>query len=169
MAPQFEWNFAETTLAMNIFLPDPLRRGQWDWRTPYYGDVRPEPFKITLANGSTQVLPPAQTGVIDFLTQTTWVPSLTAHHADPHLAPAPGRAPPDWPAAANLTPGAGTALAHYADEKAFVAMMRSGVRPDGSAISTVMPFGSLKAMSDIDLEALFLYLKSLAPRAAGSR
>ena len=78
-------------------------------------------------------------------------------------------APPDWPAAANLTPGAGTALANYADEKAFVAMMRSGVRPDGSAISTVMPFGSLKAMSDIDLEALFLYLKSLAPRAAGSR
>ena len=64
---------------------------------------------------------------------------------------------------------AGTALANYADEKAFVAMMRSGVRPDGSAISTVMPFGSLKAMSDIDLEALFLYLKSLAPRAAGSR
>ncbi len=78
-------------------------------------------------------------------------------------------APPDWPAAANLTPGAGTALANYADAKAFVAMMRSGVRPDGSAVSTVMPFGSLKAMSDVDLEALFLHLKSLPPRAAGSR
>lgn len=78
-------------------------------------------------------------------------------------------APPHWPAAANLTPGEGSALAKYADAKAFVSMMRSGQRPDGSAVSTVMPFGSLKAMSDVDLEALFLHLRSLAPRAAGSR
>lgn len=78
-------------------------------------------------------------------------------------------APPDWPAAANLTPGAGSALAKYADAKSFVAMMRSGQRPDGTAVSTVMPFGALKAMNDVDLEAVFLHLKSLAPRAAGSR
>ncbi|MBP6336823.1 MAG: hypothetical protein KA375_04450 [Vitreoscilla sp.] len=97
MAPQFEWNFAETTLAMNIFLPDPLRRGQWDWRTPYYGDVRPEPFKITLANGSTQVLPPAQTGVIDFLTKTTWVDFLKVYHADTHFVSFHVGAVPDLP------------------------------------------------------------------------
>jgi mono/diheme cytochrome c family protein len=78
-------------------------------------------------------------------------------------------APPDWPAAANLTPGDSTAMAKYADAKSFVAMMRSGRRPDGSAVSPVMPFGVFKAMSDVDLEATFLHLKSLAPRAAGSR
>jgi mono/diheme cytochrome c family protein len=78
-------------------------------------------------------------------------------------------APPQWPAAANLTPSDGSALAKYANARAFIAMMRSGVRPDGNAVSTVMPFGSLKAMSDVDLEALFLHLKRLAPRAAGTR
>lgn len=77
-------------------------------------------------------------------------------------------APPDWPAAANLTPGQGSAMPRYADAKQFVSMMRSGQRADGSAVSSVMPFGALKEMSDVDLEALYLHLKGLAPRALGS-
>lgn len=77
-------------------------------------------------------------------------------------------APPEWPAAANLTPGDGTAMAAYASDDAFVAMMRSGKRPDGSAVSTVMPFAALGAMNDTDLRALYLHLKGLAPRPAGS-
>lgn len=76
--------------------------------------------------------------------------------------------PPAWPAAANLTPGDGSAMARYADAAAFMAMMRSGKRPDGSGIA-VMPFESLRAMSDVDLGALHLYLKSLPPRAFGGR
>jgi hypothetical protein len=36
-------------------------------------------------------------------------------------------------------------------------MMRSGKRPDGSAIP-VMPFASLKTISDTDLRALHPYL-----------
>ena len=75
--------------------------------------------------------------------------------------------PPDWPAAANLTPGEGSAIARYADTAAFRAMMRSGKRPDGSAVSPVMPFEALAQMSDTDLDAAFTYLKSLAPRQAG--
>jgi mono/diheme cytochrome c family protein len=78
-------------------------------------------------------------------------------------------APPEWPAAANLTPGAGSVLPSYPDASAFVAMMRSGKRPDGSAVSTVMPFAALKQMNDTDLQALYLHLKSLPSRAAGSR
>ncbi|HKX93797.1 MAG TPA: cytochrome c [Methylibium sp.] len=77
--------------------------------------------------------------------------------------------PPDWPAAANLTPGTGSAMPPYADAGAFVAMMRSGLRPDGSPVSPVMPFGALAKMSDVDLQALHVYLKTLAPRAAGGR
>lgn len=77
-------------------------------------------------------------------------------------------APPDWPAAANLTAGEGSVMPRYADAKQFVAMMRSGRRPDGSAVSTVMPFGALSEMSDVDLEALYLHLRGLAPRALGS-
>lgn len=77
--------------------------------------------------------------------------------------------PPDWPAAANLTPGEGSAMARYPTADAFVAMLRSGKRPDGSAVSEVMPFESLKAMSDTDTRALYLHLKTVAPRPAGQR
>jgi mono/diheme cytochrome c family protein len=76
-------------------------------------------------------------------------------------------APPEWPAPANLTPGAGSAMARYPTPDIFMAMMRSGKRPDGSAISPVMPFGSLRQMNDIDLRALHSYLQTLPPRAAG--
>lgn len=74
--------------------------------------------------------------------------------------------PPDWPAAANLTPGEGTAMARYADAQAFQKLFKSGSRPDGTAVQ-VMPFGSLREMSDVDVRALFLYLKSLPPSPHG--
>ena len=63
----------------------------------------------------------------------------------------------DWPPAARLAPGEGSVMPRYKDADAFVAMMRSGKRADGSAI-VVMPFASLKTMSDTDLRALHLYL-----------
>lgn len=78
-------------------------------------------------------------------------------------------APPDWPAAANLTPGEGSALARYPTADALIAMFRSGRRPDGSAVSTVMPFAGLGAMNDTDVRALYLHLKSLPPRPGGQR
>lgn len=77
-------------------------------------------------------------------------------------------APPEWPAAANLTPGEGSVMPLYPDAQAFVAMMRSGKRPDGSAVSPVMPFVALKEMNDTDLQALYLHLKAVPPRAAGA-
>ena len=76
-------------------------------------------------------------------------------------------APPDWPAAANLTPGTGSALARYPTAESFTAMFRNGRRPDGTAISDVMPFASLKEMSDTDVQALYLHLKTLPARATG--
>lgn len=76
------WDFSEPTLAMNIFLPDPLRTGQWDWRSSYYADVNPQPFAVQQPDGSTRLLPPAQTGVIDFLKETNWVEFLKEYHRD---------------------------------------------------------------------------------------
>lgn len=71
-------------------------------------------------------------------------------------------APPSWPAAARLAPGKDSAMARYPDAARFVAMMKSGRRPDGSAISQVMPFASLGRMSDTDLRALYAYLSTLS-------
>lgn len=78
-------------------------------------------------------------------------------------------APPSWPGAANLTPGEGSAMARYASAEQFTAMLRSGKRPDGSEISKVMPFSSLREVNEVDAKALYLHLKALPPVAAGNR
>lgn len=77
-------------------------------------------------------------------------------------------APPTWPAAANITPGEGSAMTRYKDSAAFVAMLRSGKRPDGTPIQ-VMPFESLAKMSDVDAKALHAYLQTVSPRPFGTR
>lgn len=68
--------------------------------------------------------------------------------------------PPDWPAASRLAPGEGSVMPRYADADAFVTMLRNGKSPEGRSIA-VMPFETLKHMSDVDARALHLYLKSL--------
>ncbi len=78
-------------------------------------------------------------------------------------------APPAWPAAANLTPGEGSAMARYPSPEAFVAMMRSGKRPDGSAVNPVMPFEAFRAMTEDDLVAIARYLETVPARPTGQR
>ncbi|WLI90151.1 c-type cytochrome [Massilia sp. R2A-15] len=78
-------------------------------------------------------------------------------------------APPTWPATANLTPGKGSVMPRYPTPEVFMATLRSGRRPDGSAISEVMPFASLKQMNETDLRALYTFLKTLPPVEAGKR
>jgi mono/diheme cytochrome c family protein len=77
-------------------------------------------------------------------------------------------APPGWPPAADLTPQAGGVMARYDTAEKFAAMMRSGRRPDGSAVSEVMPFASLRNLDDTDLQALYSYLRTLASSAVAA-
>lgn len=77
-------------------------------------------------------------------------------------------APPSWPAAANLTAAADGAMTRYTSTEQFREMMRSGKRADGTTIA-VMPFESLRAMSDAELDAVFGFLKTLQPKASGTR
>ncbi|HTE14739.1 MAG TPA: cytochrome c [Burkholderiales bacterium] len=77
--------------------------------------------------------------------------------------------PPTWPPAANLTSGSGSKMPIYDTAEKFVVMMRTAKRPDGSEVSKVMPFDSLKRLTDVDLQALHIYLKTLQPRDAGNR
>jgi mono/diheme cytochrome c family protein len=75
--------------------------------------------------------------------------------------------PPDWPHAANLTPDPAGRLAGWT-EADFVATLRTGRRPDGSQLSPVMPsvFGQ---MDDIELKALWSFLRGLPPVPTGVR
>lgn len=68
--------------------------------------------------------------------------------------------PPDWPAAADLRPGAQRAMARYPDAEAMLRMFRSGRGPDGRALQ-VMPFETLREMNEVDAKALHLYLRNL--------
>jgi mono/diheme cytochrome c family protein len=78
-------------------------------------------------------------------------------------------APPDWSPAANLAPGEDSVMPRYDTAQKFVAMMRTGKRPDGSEVSKAMPFMSLRNLDDTDLDAIYAYLKTLAPRKVGER
>jgi cytochrome c553 len=76
--------------------------------------------------------------------------------------PIPG-SPPDWPPAADLT--AAATYARYDTLDKFRTMCHSGKRPNGEAIK-VMPFPSLGALNDTDVEALYAYLRTLPKSAA---
>lgn len=70
-------------------------------------------------------------------------------------------APPAWPPAANLNGDQAGPIARYQTLDQFKDMIRTGLRPDGSKVSRFMPREPLKASSDIDIEALYIYFKSL--------
>src|SRR5690606_7557680 len=63
--------------------------------------------------------------------------------------------------AANLTPSE-DGIARYTDEE-LKAMITQGVRPDGSQMLPPMPYPYLAKMTQEDLDAVILYLRSLKP------
>ena len=63
--------------------------------------------------------------------------------------------------ASNITHHA-DGLATYSDEE-IVAMIAEGRRPDGSKMLPPMPYEYLAKMSDADMKAILLYLRSLKP------
>jgi hypothetical protein len=69
-------------------------------------------------------------------------------------------------AGSSSTPGEGTAMIRYPDAQTFAGMLKTGKRPDASIVR-VMPFGSLSQLNATDVQALYVYLKTLPPRAAG--
>lgn len=76
-------------------------------------------------------------------------------------------APPDWPAAANLTPHPSARVGEWTEEQ-FINVLRTKQRPDGSTVSPVMP-AAFAQMTDLEIKALWSYLKTLAPVPTGMR
>lgn len=111
---------------------------------------RPVPAEVSVANG-----------------QYVANMCIGCHGADLSGGKIPG-APPDWPAAADIRPGVDAAMARYPSAASFIAMLRTGKRPDGTPIQ-VMPFESLGQLSDVDAQALYLFLNSPAAVAKISK
>lgn len=76
--------------------------------------------------------------------------------------------PPDWKAAANLTPDPSTGLGRWTEQD-FLRAMRTGKRPNGSDIDSLMPWKGLATMSDTELRALWLYLRTVTAKPYGDR
>jgi cytochrome c553 len=79
---------------------------------------------------------------------------ISCHRADLKGGPA---GPPDAPPAADISPAA---LAGW-DDADFFRAMREGRRPDGSEISEFMPWPVMGRMTDDELSAIWLYLRSV--------
>lgn len=76
-------------------------------------------------------------------------------------------APPDWPSTSNLTPHESSRLSGWS-EADFVQTLRTHRRPDGSELHPVMP-AAIGAMTDTEIKALWLYLRSLPAYETGAR
>lgn len=63
------WDFSSEHLVMNIFLPDPLLEGSWDWRSPYYLEANPGPDS-------------PQRHAINFPAVTNWLDFIIEYHGD---------------------------------------------------------------------------------------
>ena len=73
--------------------------------------------------------------------------------------------PPDWKPAANITPAG---IGRYS-ETDFIRVLREGKRPDGSAVDSLMPWRLTKSMTDVELKAVYAYLKTVPAKAYGGR
>ena len=77
--------------------------------------------------------------------------------------------PSSWPAAPNLTWGSGSALPRWS-EVDFITAMRTGKRPQGQPLnSAYMPWTSFRYMDDLELKAVWAYLKNLPQKDFGNR
>ena len=83
------------------------------------------------------------------------------HGADYAGGVIPG-VPPDWPPAANLTPAGRLATWSEVD---FINTLRTGTTPEGNQLNPqYMPWSQTAAMTDDELEAMWLFFQSLPAR-----
>ncbi|HYD51338.1 MAG TPA: c-type cytochrome [Gemmatimonadaceae bacterium] len=71
--------------------------------------------------------------------------------------------PPGSPPPTNITPGG---IGHWTEADFFRAL-REGKRPDGTAISEAMPWKAAGKMTDDEIRALWIYLRSVPARKFG--
>ncbi|HET7273984.1 MAG TPA: cytochrome c [Longimicrobiaceae bacterium] len=76
--------------------------------------------------------------------------------------------PPDFLPAANITPDAATGIGDWSEADFFRAL-REGRRPDGTELDGMyMPWRTLGQMTDTELRAIWLYLRTVPAKPAGN-
>jgi mono/diheme cytochrome c family protein len=133
-------------------------------RALYAGGIFPM-FPAKAVTHANQVVPSVPVdSTVEYGSYLAQVGCSGCHGATYAGGPIPG-GPPDWPKPANLTPAG---IGHYTQE-GFMNALRTGKRPDGSAINEFMPIPATKLMTDVELVAVYKYLKTLPPKPFGAR
>jgi mono/diheme cytochrome c family protein len=91
---------------------------------------------------------------------------MTCHGEHLSGGPIPG-APPSLPVPKNITMDS-TGLGTWTEAQ-FVTALRTGKRPDGSEINPFMPWRTFASLSEEELGALWIYLRSVPPKPFGQR
>lgn len=73
--------------------------------------------------------------------------------------------PPEWKPAANLTP---TGIGAWSLDD-FTRALRTGKRPNGTPIDTIMPWRASGQMTDDEIAAVYAFLKTVPAREFGNR
>ena len=60
----------------------------------------------------------------------------------------------------NITPDSATGIGRWT-EADFVRTMRTGVNPSGDTLNPIMPWRTIRRMTDDDLRAMYLYLRTV--------
>jgi mono/diheme cytochrome c family protein len=94
---------------------------------------------------------------------TTPLPSPTKGEVHASLDLTAWTGPWGFSVASNLTPDPATGIGTRYNEATFIATMRTGKKPNGTAIMPPMPSEVYQNMTDADLRAIFAYLRTLPP------
>jgi mono/diheme cytochrome c family protein len=73
--------------------------------------------------------------------------------------------PPDWKPAANITPAG---IGHYR-EADFIRLLRTGMRPSGTPVDSLMAWKLLQHMTGTEMQALYRYLRTVPAKPYGTR
>lgn len=76
--------------------------------------------------------------------------------------------PPEFPIPANITSDKENGIGKYT-ESDFIKAMTEGKTPDGRTLNPFMPYKNFAKMTDVELRALWLFVKDIPPRASFTR
>ena len=92
----------------------------------------------------------------------------TGCHGEGYSGGAIPGTPPGFPIAANITPDDVSGIGRWT-EADFTRALREGKRPNGDTINSIMPWRGTSQMTDDEIRALWLFLRTTTPRPHGNR
>src|SRR6516162_8891795 len=120
--------------------------GCHDCHSPKISGMKPDPDRILSGRPPTTKVPSKAEGEV---------------HASEDLTAWTG----GWgqSVASNLTPEPETGIGRRYNETKFIQTMRSGKKPEGTAVRPPMPVDVYQNMKDDDLKAIYAYLRTIKP------